>query len=470
MREATTTATTNLANLLMGQIGKNTAASQKKIKASLLKATHLQAPVLDCGTKPKRRVGNKAQTAGAKVISDQTSKADRPELTQDNVSPQTSSFQAVLQKASLQSDGDKPAQARDAETIEAISSDSPKPAQANQPVRVHVVVPVAKSPKEIASVPQDDAEITETSNLPQQEAKTEQVQAGQQVTDRQVAVNATTAETDIPVEVPELAQRAQAVVSLAPQSPQAAQPKLQPDKTRAATVNSQSALPNSNLAQAATVVSEIPSLRLDSVVPGNTIKSVASVSAASVDVAAGAFQAAAAQAVVSADAAVVITATAAPSAMVDGRQVDSSLSGQIARAVASIGLTANGHQVVIQLNPPELGRVHLTLESRDDQIRGVLRVDDPGTLAQLRQETPGLLHRLSENGLDVRQLDIVSAGQASSQPHPFGQGQDGQAARQQQSSPWQDASSHTPHAPAFNEAGVAEDGQYVGNDSINTWV
>jgi hypothetical protein len=112
----------------------------------------------------------------------------------------------------------------------------------------------------------------------------------------------------------------------------------------------------------------------------------------------------------------------------------------------------------------------LTLESKDDQIRGVLRVDDPGTLSQLRQEVPTLLHRLSESGLDVRQMDIVPSHPGSAQSQTFSQQQDGQTARQQQSSPWRNVSTASASQATFNQATPSEDVQYVGGGSINTLV
>jgi flagellar hook-length control protein FliK len=225
------------------------------------------------------------------------------------------------------------------------------------------------------------------------------------------------------------------------------------------------------VASAAMIVSEAPSVKSSVVASGGASKQAAlSVTASSAGVSAGAFHAAATQALANSDAAQA-AAGSGPAVPAAADQTSSSLTGQIAQAVASVGPSGLGHQMVIQLNPPELGRVRLTLESRDDQIRGVLRVDDPGTLTQLRQEVPTLLHRLSENGLDVRQMDVVSSHQGSAQSQTFGQGQDGQTARQQQSSPWRSASPATvSQTTLFNQATPAEDAQYVGGGSINTLV
>jgi flagellar hook-length control protein FliK len=252
--------------------------------------------------------------------------------------------------------------------------------------------------------------------------------------------------------------------------PEVSGQRVQQAKAQGGATNSAASSGDASPASAAAIVSEAPSVKSSVVASGSAVKQAAgSVSPSAGGVAAGAFHSVAAQILANADAAPAASPSdqAVPAA---SQGVDASLAGQIALAVASVGPGGLGHQMVIQLTPPELGRVRLTLESRGDQIRGVLRVDDPATLSQLRAESPALLHRLSESGLDVRQMDIVPSHQGSGQSQPFGQGQDGQTARQQQSSPWRSVSTAPALQTTFNQATPADDAQYVGTGSINTLV
>ena len=84
---------------------------------------------------------------------------------------------------------------------------------------------------------------------------------------------------------------------------------------------------------------------------------------------------------------------------------DGSLADQVvAQFRANVG--RNGQEVEIQLNPPELGRVKVTLHAEGQDLRGELRVSSPETLSQLRLETPALVRQLADNGIQIQKLDI----------------------------------------------------------------
>jgi len=82
-----------------------------------------------------------------------------------------------------------------------------------------------------------------------------------------------------------------------------------------------------------------------------------------------------------------------------------SVSDQIAAQLRVDPGTAS-QRVVVRLDPPELGRVSVTLEETDGQLQGELRFSDPEAMAQARLETPALIRQLAEGGVRVRQLDI----------------------------------------------------------------
>lgn len=78
---------------------------------------------------------------------------------------------------------------------------------------------------------------------------------------------------------------------------------------------------------------------------------------------------------------------------------------QITEAVRSAA--ASGEQrVVIRLDPPELGQVRVILRAEGNQVRGVVQVDNQRTLDQLRHESPSLLSRLAEAGIEVRRMEL----------------------------------------------------------------
>lgn len=148
------------------------------------------------------------------------------------------------------------------------------------------------------------------------------------------------------------------------------------------------------------------------------------------------------------------------------------LTNQIVQAL-DIRQASSGKQITIQLNPPELGQVRLTLEARGEQIRAVMRVDDPATLAQLRMESPALVQRLAESGLDVRRLDIVQTEHASSHHSSLASNQDSSAHRQQQAWDWHELYEAGRPEALYQDDALGQNAELVGaaasEGSINTW-
>jgi flagellar hook-length control protein FliK len=99
---------------------------------------------------------------------------------------------------------------------------------------------------------------------------------------------------------------------------------------------------------------------------------------------------------------------------------------QVAESIRATGGRA-GRQVTVHLNPPELGRVRIVLESEGDSVRGTVRVDVPETLSKLQQEAAPLMQRLQAEGIDLRRLDVAlnqeQAGGQAGRDAAFGQGQ-----------------------------------------------
>jgi len=132
-----------------------------------------------------------------------------------------------------------------------------------------------------------------------------------------------------------------------------------------------------------------------------------------------------------------------------------------------------GEQIVVRLNPPELGRVRLTLRAEGQELRGLLEVDNSRTLMELQREAPALADRLAEGGVELRRLDIQLSdqGRSDSTDSPPQQG-----AGSGQGAPQHDAPDRggAPADPAVLGAGELQPEelpeQQVADESINIWM
>ncbi|HUU91009.1 MAG TPA: flagellar hook-length control protein FliK [Phycisphaerae bacterium] len=79
---------------------------------------------------------------------------------------------------------------------------------------------------------------------------------------------------------------------------------------------------------------------------------------------------------------------------------------QVAESIRVSG-APTGRQIVVQLQPPDLGRVRIIFRSEGDAVRGVVRVDNPETLSRLEREAAPLMERLQASGIEVRRLDVM---------------------------------------------------------------
>jgi len=98
---------------------------------------------------------------------------------------------------------------------------------------------------------------------------------------------------------------------------------------------------------------------------------------------------------------------------------------QVAESIRASG-APTGRQIVVQLQPPDLGRVRIVFRSEGDAVRGVVRVDNPETLSRLEREAAPLMQRLASSGIDVRRIDMMlsdSQGDDMTQNPAFREGQ-----------------------------------------------
>ena len=125
-----------------------------------------------------------------------------------------------------------------------------------------------------------------------------------------------------------------------------------------------------------------------------------------------------------------------------------SASRQITDAVRT-SAARNGQQIVVRLNPPELGRVRVMLRSEGNDLRGVLEVESPRTLQQLQREAPALLARLADAGIQLRRMDMSLSDQGNRDSANQYQARD-------ESGAWQDQGGSRPRYSSEHEAAAGE--------------
>jgi flagellar hook-length control protein FliK len=174
------------------------------------------------------------------------------------------------------------------------------------------------------------------------------------------------------------------------------------------------------------------------------------------------------------------TASAAPDA---AKTQTGQVMDQIAQGVqAQAG--RDGRQIVIHLNPPELGNVRMTFRAEADGVRCSLQVDNAHTFQQIQHEAPALAGRLAEGGVHVKGIDISirePADSAGTGSHSMLQ--DGSAGRQPgngqnpwQQNPWQQDAHWAQDARRQPADAVAKAGGSIpsmpsraGDGAVNVW-
>jgi flagellar hook-length control protein FliK len=132
----------------------------------------------------------------------------------------------------------------------------------------------------------------------------------------------------------------------------------------------------------------------------------------------------------------------------------------------------DGQQVVIQLNPPELGRVKLTLLAEGKDLRGELKVSKPETLDQLRLEAPNLFRQLADSGVHVRRLDMSLDDQGLQQQSNW-LAREGERQEQEGPGQWPEpqAQEFSPEqGPSHGTSGTTPQVVYGSDGSLNLWV
>jgi flagellar hook-length control protein FliK len=171
----------------------------------------------------------------------------------------------------------------------------------------------------------------------------------------------------------------------------------------------------------------------------------------------------------------------APAAASSGAQGAAQVLDQIAQAVHS-SAGRDGKQVVIQLNPPDLGNVRMTVRSDPDGVRCSLQVDSAHTFQQIQHEAPALASRLAEGGVHFKGIEITmrEPGSSSSSNSMLQDGQAGRNPTQNQGqTPWQqnnraaqDSSSQQAQTPSQIQTQADPAAAWAarpGDGAVNVW-
>ena len=105
------------------------------------------------------------------------------------------------------------------------------------------------------------------------------------------------------------------------------------------------------------------------------------------------------------------SAAAAPFPKIAGNtDSDASVSQQIQQSVRS-SFGEGNRQIVIRLNPPELGKVTIKFAEQADGITGLLQVDKLQTRQQIQQALPEIIQNLQDSGVQIKRLEVELTNQ-----------------------------------------------------------
>ncbi len=89
--------------------------------------------------------------------------------------------------------------------------------------------------------------------------------------------------------------------------------------------------------------------------------------------------------------------------------VSAQISKHITESISSSTIQQGGEkQITIRLNPPELGSVMIRFSEKNSELTGTLQVSKAETKAEIEQALPDIIRSLSESGIQLRRLDVVS--------------------------------------------------------------
>jgi flagellar hook-length control protein FliK len=86
--------------------------------------------------------------------------------------------------------------------------------------------------------------------------------------------------------------------------------------------------------------------------------------------------------------------------------VASSVGVQIQDSIQST-LSTDNKEIVIQLNPPDLGKVQIKFTEENNSLIGVLSVDKSHTKNEIQQTLPEVIQNLQDSGINIKKIEVV---------------------------------------------------------------
>ncbi len=71
-------------------------------------------------------------------------------------------------------------------------------------------------------------------------------------------------------------------------------------------------------------------------------------------------------------------------------------------------------QILIRLDPPELGKITIRFIERPEGITGLLQVDNPRTQKEIQQSLPGIIQTLQNADVQIKKIEVVLSNQQDS--------------------------------------------------------
>lgn len=108
---------------------------------------------------------------------------------------------------------------------------------------------------------------------------------------------------------------------------------------------------------------------------------------------------------------------------------------QIQESIAQ-GIQQDSRQIILRLDPPELGRVAIRFQEDDQGITGVLEVQRSQTRHDIQQALPEIIQHLQNSGVQIKRIEVLLSANADPETfedQAFSQAQD-QGFEQQQTS------------------------------------
>jgi len=103
------------------------------------------------------------------------------------------------------------------------------------------------------------------------------------------------------------------------------------------------------------------------------------------------------------------SATASARAAGNG-EAAASVSSQIQESIYT-SFRSDSQEIVIRLNPPELGKVAIKFTEQNNVITGLLQVDKPQTKSQIQQSLPEIIQNLQDSGIQIKKIEVVLTNQ-----------------------------------------------------------